>query len=79
LEPLATIWPVSLIAYAALWVPPRSVIGPAVQLNGSFCVNVQMCLPHLKKKHLVQVGHGVGELGRCRRDGDQTGDIPVED
>jgi hypothetical protein len=31
----------------------------------------------------VQVGgHGIGELGRCRRgwrDGDQTGGIPAED
>jgi hypothetical protein len=28
---------------------PRPVIVPAVQLNGSFCVSLQVCLPHLKR------------------------------
>jgi hypothetical protein len=31
---------------------PRSLIVPAVQLNGSFSVNLQVCLPHLKKNTL---------------------------
>jgi hypothetical protein len=35
----------------------------------------------LSRLNLV-VGHGIGGLGRCRRnrrDGDQTGEIPAED
>ena len=57
LEP-PTMSPVVLTAFASLMLValnvPRSVIVPLLQLNGSFWVNRQVCLPHGKKKTLFR-------------------------
>jgi hypothetical protein len=47
---------------------PRSAIVPAVQLNGSFCVNLQVCLP----PHLRVSGHPVPRAPDLAQGGELT-------
>jgi hypothetical protein len=66
LEPVATIWPTSLMPTC-----PADYLAAGIDSEAE-----------ARLTEIPQVGQGIGGLGRCRRgwrDGDQTGEIPAED